>query len=171
MEDRYADTVFEMAQDKFINYDKNVRALIDTITRKQGAIDLDKEKVFGKHIHAFIWAFFTGVFNNKKIELNSWEYTDTFTLGVMHRDQSGIAADAMLLIAISEIKTDDFEKTFTTKNGIRKILNILSSYAEGGAKHILEIKETDGNTNYLDHAYHFHDEIKNRIKSDKKDAK
>lgn len=167
MEEKYTKTIFQMAEDKYINYDENVRRLIEVITRQQGNIDLDDRRVFGKHIHAFIWAFFTGVYEDKRITPEKWEYDQTFSLGTMHRDQAGLAADTMLLIGLGEIKVEDLDKTFTSNSGIRKLLNIISSFAEGGAKHILEIRETEGNETYLDSPYHFHDEIKARIKSEK----
>ena len=71
------------------------------------------------------------------------------------------------MIALGELETDDFEKTYTSQSGLREILNIISSYAEGSAKYILEIRETDGKTNFLDSPFHFFDEINRRIKTKK----
>ena len=41
---------------KGLYYGPYVKDLIALITRVQGKIDLEAQKVFGKHIHAFSWA-------------------------------------------------------------------------------------------------------------------
>ena len=160
----YSDTITKLIEDKKIYYGENVKKLIETITRTGSNINLDDNRIFGMHIHAFCWAFFTGVNQNKSITPEKWLYTDTFSLGTYYRDGGGTVADAMLLIALGELKTENFEESFTSNSGIREILNIISSFAEGGAKHILEIRATPGTTTYLDSPYHFFDEIKKRGK-------
>jgi hypothetical protein len=171
MEDKYSNTLFQIIEDKKLHYGEDLRSLISTITRTSSSINTEDHRVFGKHIHAFCWAFFHGVYYKKKETPDNWSYTDTFSIGTFYRDQGSIVADAMVMIALGELESKDFEKTITTQSGIRNILNIISSYAEGGAKHIMEIRDTDSTSNYLDAPYHFFDEINNRIKDEKKKEK
>jgi hypothetical protein len=45
-----------------------------------------------------------------------------------------------MLMAIAKMKTENFEDILDAK----KIMTIISEYAEGGAKYILEIRQTPG---------------------------
>jgi hypothetical protein len=53
---------------------------------------------------------------------------------------SDTIANGLLLMAIGKVKT----KEATDILNSRKLLTIISEYAEGGAKHILEIRQTPG---------------------------
>ena len=81
MEEKYTETLYQKIEDKKLHYGENLRDVIDIITKKQGAIDIDDHRVFGKHIHAFCWAFYTGVFYNKKKCLKVGSILIRFLLG------------------------------------------------------------------------------------------
>ncbi|MDX1718705.1 MAG: hypothetical protein R3353_00965 [Salegentibacter mishustinae] len=167
MNDIYSESIFSTLENKKIHYGENLRDLIDLITKVQSKIDLEDAKVFGKHIHAFTWAFFTGTYYNKKEVPEKWSYTDTFSLGTIKRDEGQLAADAMLLIALGEYETENLEQNLVSQSGIRSLLNIISQYAEGGAKYIMEIRSGDdiNDQNFLNNINHFFDEIKKRAKN------
>jgi len=122
--------------------------------------------MFGKHIHAFSWAFFTGLNENKKETNVDWVSKDGFSLGTINRDGAETVADVMVMVALNEYEITDIETDFTKNNSQREILNIISFYAEGGAKHILEIR--DGNDlnskTFLNSVDDFFEEITKRLK-------
>ncbi|MDT0688742.1 hypothetical protein RM549_03045 [Salegentibacter sp. F188] len=159
------DTFLKLVEDKKLHYGKNLRELIPLITRVQGKVNLDDTKVFGKHIHAFSWAFFTGYFYERTEIPEKWEHTDTFSIGTFLRDGAEDVAYTMLMIGLNETKINDIEKDLTSQNGIREILNNISKFAEGGAKYILEKREGDDpvSKTYLNNIEHFFDEIHQRL--------
>jgi hypothetical protein len=53
---------------------------------------------------------------------------------------SELIAHALLLMAIGKIEAKESEEFLNS----RKLLTIISEYAEGGAKYILEIRQTPG---------------------------
>ena len=122
--------------------------------------------MFGKHIHAFSWAFFTGLNENKKETNVDWVSKDGFSLGTINRDGAETVADVMVMVALNEYEITDIETDFTKNNSQIEILNIISFYAEGGAKHILEIR--DGNDlnskTFLNSVDDFFEEITKRLK-------
>lgn len=159
------ESLISIIDNKKLYYGTSVRGLIELITRVQGKVDLDAQNIFGKHIHAFTWAFFTGLNHNKKEKNPSWEYKDTFSLGTIKRDGADVVADVMVMVALNEFKISNIEEDFTKNSSIREILNIISCYAEGGAKYILEIREGNdlNSKTYLNNIDDFYEEIINRL--------
>ena len=161
------ETLLKILEDKKLHYGDHTRQLIELITRVQSKVDLEAKKVFGKHIHAFSWAFFTGIKENKKEESYTFKYTDTFSFGTYYRDGAETVANVMLMTALNEFEINNIEEDFTKEKNIRNLLNIISSYAEGGSKHILEIREghnLDSKT-FLNNIDDFFDVINSRIES------
>lgn len=159
-------TLLNILEDKKIHYGEYTRSLIDLITRVQSKVDLEAKKVFGKHIHAFSWAFFTGLHENKKEFPSIWQYTDTFSFGTYYRDGAETVAHVMLMTALNEMDISEFDEDITKDKNLRNILNIISSYAEGGAKHIMEIREGNDliSKTFLNNIDDFFDVINSRIK-------
>lgn len=155
------DTLLKILEDKKLFYGEYTRQLIDLITRVQSKVDIEAKKVFGKHIHAFSWAFFTGLQENKKEIPKVWTYTDTFSLGTFYRDGAETVSNVMLMSALNEFEINDIEEDFTKDKNLRNLLNIISSYAEGGAKHIMEIREGNDleSKTFLNNIDDFFDEI------------
>ena len=159
------ETLLKTLDGKGLYYGPYVKELIILITRVQGKIDLEAQKVFGKHIHAFSWAFFTGLNENKKEENVDWVTRDGFSLGTINRDGAENVANIMVMTALNEFKIENIEEDFTKQSSIRNLLNIISSYAEGGAKHIMEIREGNdlNSKTYLNNVDDFFEEINSRI--------
>lgn len=159
------ETLLQTLEDKGLYYGSYVKDLIALITRVQGKIDLEAQKVFGKHIHAFSWAFFTGLNENKKEEEVDWVNRDGFSLGTIYRDGAENVANVMIMVALNEFEIENLEEDFTKPSSIRKLLNIISSYAEGGARHIMEIREGNdlNSKTYLNNVDDFFEEINSRI--------
>lgn len=160
------ETLNKSLENKGLYYGSNVKELIKLITRVQGKVDLENQVMFGKHIHAFIWAFFTGLNEGKKEANVDWVNKDGFSLGTINRDGAETVADVMIMVALNEYEITDIETDFTKNNSQREILNIISSYAEGGAKHILEIREGNdlNSKTFLNNVDDFFEEITKRLK-------
>lgn len=162
------ETLLKILESRSLYYGPCVKELIQLITRVQGKVDLEAQKVFGKHIHAFSWAFFTGLNENKKETDVEWVNRDGFSLGTIYRDEAGTAADVMIMVALNEFDIQNIEEDFTKQTSIRDILNVISFYAEGGAKHILEVREgndLDSKT-YLNNVQDFFEVINSRLKQE-----
>lgn len=160
------ETLNKSLENKGLYYGPNVKEVIKLISRTQGKVDLESEVVFGKQIHGFIWAFFTGLSEGKKESKVDWVSRDGFSLGTINRDGAETVADVMIMVALNEYEITDIETDFTKNNSQREILNIISSYAEGGAKHILEIREGNdlNSKTFLNNVDDFFDEITKRLK-------
>ena len=159
------ETLLQALEGKGLYYGPYVKDLIALITRVQGKIDLEAQKVFGKHIHAFSWAFFTGLNENKHEDEVDWVTRDGFSLGTIYRDGAENVANVMIMVALNEFKIENIDDDFTKPSSIRKLLNIISSYAEGGAKHIMEVREGNdlNSKTYLNNVDDFFDEINSRM--------
>ena len=71
-----------------------------------------------------------------------------------------MVANSLVLMAISKIETDNIEEFLNP----RKILTVISEFAEGGAKHVLEIRETPGKEQTFNYADDYFYEIVDRGK-------
>tara|TARA_B110000902_G_C14268967_1_gene572431 strand:+ start:1079 stop:1588 length:510 start_codon:yes stop_codon:yes gene_type:complete len=162
------ETLLKVLENRSLYYGPCVKELIKLIARVQGKVDLEAQKVFGKHIHAFSWAFFTGLNENKRETEVEWVNRDGFSLGTIYRDEAGVAADVMIMVALNEFEIQNIEEDFTKQTSIRDILNIISFYAEGGAKHILEIREGNDlhSKTYLNNVDDFFDVVNSRVKTE-----
>lgn len=160
------ETLLQSIYGKGLYYGPYVKELIKLIARVQGKIDLEAQKVFGKHIHAFSWAFFTGLYEGKKEKEVEWVNRDGFSLGTIYRDGADNAANVMVMVALNEIEINSIEDALTKQSSIRNLLNIISCYAEGGAKHIIEIREGNDleSKTYLNNVESFFEEINFRIR-------
>jgi hypothetical protein len=122
-----------------VHYGNYVEQVRDMFARKQESLSKKDDKFFSKYWQVYAWAAIIGFVNDKReegIELpnqSSFQYQ-------MITNGSEFVSQALLLMAIGKIdpkKSDDFLNS-------RKLLTIISEYAEGGAKHILEIRQTPG---------------------------
>ncbi len=69
-----------------------------------------------------------------------------------------MVANSLILMAIAKIESDDIEDILNA----RKILTVISEYAEGGAKHVLEIRQTPGMEQKFNYSDDYFDEIVER---------
>jgi hypothetical protein len=122
-----------------VHYGSNVEQIRDLFARKQESLSKKDDKFFSKYWQVYAWAAIIGFINDKR-EIKADLHNKTSFEYQMITNGSDSIAHALLLMAIGKIdteKSEDFLKS-------REILTIISEYAEGGAKHILEIRQTPG---------------------------
>jgi len=134
---------------KNVHYGDEVLKVRDLFSRKQESISKQDDKFFSKYWQVYAWCAILGFINNKRIEgaaltnQNSFQYQ-------MISNGSEYVANALVLMAIGKIKGSNSDEILDS----RKILTIISEYAEGGAKHVLELRQTPG----LEHKFNYADD-------------
>mgnify|MGYP006077682515 CR=1 FL=1 len=124
---------------KNVHYGSNVEQIRNLFARKQESLSKKDDKFFSKYWQVYAWAAIIGFINDKREIDISLPNQSSFQYQMITNGSESIA-HAILLMAIGKIdaeKAEDFLKS-------RKLLTIISEYAEGGAKHILEIRQTPG---------------------------
>lgn len=122
-----------------VHYGSYVEQVRDMFARKQESLRTQDDKFFSKYWQVYAWSAIIGFINDKREEGASLPNQSSFQYQMITNGSETIS-QALLLMAIGKIDAtgvDDFLKS-------RKLLTIISEYAEGGAKHILEIRETPG---------------------------
>ncbi|MFT4661676.1 MAG: hypothetical protein ACI8XB_001956 [Patiriisocius sp.] len=122
-----------------VHYGSNVEQIRDMFARKQESLSKKDDKFFSKYWQVYAWAAIIGFINDKREIGASLTNQSSFQYQMISNGSDSIA-HALLLMAIGKIdadKAEDFLKS-------RKLLTVISEYAEGGAKHILEIRQTPG---------------------------
>jgi hypothetical protein len=122
-----------------VHYGNNVEQIRDMFARKQESLSKKDDKFFSKYWQVYAWSAIIGFINDKR-ELGADLPNQSSFQYQMITNGSESIAHALLLMAIGKVeasKADDFLNS-------RKLLTIISEYAEGGAKHILEIRQTPG---------------------------
>lgn len=134
---------------KNVHYGDYVLKVRDLFSRKQESLSKQDDKFFSKYWQVYAWAAIIGLVNNKREEgapllnQNSFQYQ-------MIANGSESVANALTLMAIGKIEGKTSEDILDS----RKILTIISEYAEGGAKHILELRQTPG----FEHKFNYADD-------------
>lgn len=122
-----------------VHYGNNVEQIRDMFARKQESLSKKDDKFFSKYWQVYAWSAIIGFINNKRELGADFPNQSSFQYQMITNGSESIA-HALLLMAIGKVETskaDDFLNS-------RKLLTIISEYAEGGAKHILEIRQTPG---------------------------
>jgi hypothetical protein len=122
-----------------VHYGNYVEQVRDMFARKQESLSKKDDKFFSKYWQVYAWAAIIGFVNDKSEEGADLPNQTSFQYQMI-TNGSEFVSQALLLMAIGKIdpkKSDDFLNS-------RKLLTIISEYAEGGAKHILEIRQTPG---------------------------
>jgi hypothetical protein len=155
-----------MAEERFIKeigklpvwYGANVEKVRDLFSRKEQKITIQDAQFFSQYWQVFAWTAIIGFLNNKRQEnADLYNKTSIPSFNTIYNNGEDVG-QALILMAIGKIETENFEEILKP----RKILNIIGEYAEGGAKHILEIRETEGNSTLFDHPDDYLLEIYNR---------
>jgi hypothetical protein len=71
---------------------------------------------------------------------------------------SDTIANGLILMSIGKIEAKEAKEILNS----RKILTIISEYAEGGAKHVLELRQTPGFERFFDSPDDYLREVKKR---------
>ena len=122
-----------------VHYGSQVEQIRDMFARKQESLSKKDDKFFSKYWQVYAWSAIIGLINEKREKGADLHNQSSFQYQMITNGSESIA-HALLLMAISKIEakhSDDFLNS-------RKLLTIISEYAEGGAKHILEIRQTPG---------------------------
>ena len=143
-----------------VHYGDNVTKIRDLFSRKQESLARQDDKFFSKYWQVYAWAAIIGFINNKRA-LNSDLHNKTSFQYQMIRNGSERVANALVLMAIAKIEGATSEEILKS----RKLLTIISEYAEGGAKHVLEIRQTQGSKEKFNYSDDFFYEIFERTKS------
>jgi hypothetical protein len=150
--------VFSEINKKDVHYGIYVEQVRDMFARKQQSISKKDDKFFSKYWQVYAWSAIIGFINNRReigIELPN---QSSFQFQMITNGSDSIS-QALLLMAIGTIEaqvSDDFLNS-------RKLLTIISEYAEGGAKYILEIRQTPGHERDFDSPDDYFIEIEKRI--------
>ena len=132
-----------------VHYGDNVLKVRDLFSRKQESLSKQDDKFFSKYWQVYAWAAIIGFVNNKREEGASLPHQNSFQYQMIANGSESIA-NALILMAIGKVEG----KTSDDILDPRKILTIISEYAEGGAKHVLEIRQTPG----LEHKFNYADD-------------
>lgn len=122
-----------------VHYGNYVEQIKDLFARKQESLKKQDDKFFSKYWQVYAWAAIIGFKNDKREEGADLPYQSSFQFQMITNGSDTIA-NGLLLMAIGKVKTKEVKEILNS----RKLLTIISEYAEGGAKHILEIRQTPG---------------------------
>lgn len=145
---------------KNVHYGDNVLKVRDLFSRKQESLSKQDDKFFSKYWQVYAWAAIIGFVNNKREVGASLPNQSSFQFQMISNGSESIA-NAIMLMAIGKINGKSSADILDS----REVLTIISEYAEGGAKHILEIRQTPGLEHKFNYADDYFYEIVERVKS------
>ncbi|WP_027385165.1 hypothetical protein [Chryseobacterium gregarium] len=122
-----------------VHYGSNVEQIRDMFARKQESIVKKDDKFFSKYWQVYAWSAIIGFINNKREIGTDLPNKSSFQYQMITNGSESIA-HALLLMAIGKIDAKESSDFLNS----RKLLTTISEFAEGGAKHILEIRQTPG---------------------------
>ncbi|WP_341228452.1 hypothetical protein [uncultured Arcticibacterium sp.] len=122
-----------------VHYGNNVAQIRNMFSRKQESLTTRNDKFFSKYWQVYAWAAVIGLINDKREVDTDLPHQSSFQYQMIINGSESIA-HALLLMAIGKIEAEKSEDFLNS----RKLLTIISEYAEGGAKYILEIRQTSG---------------------------
>ena len=128
-----------LKESMYIHHGDNVLRIRDLFSRKQQNSSSRDDKFFSKYWQVYAWAAIIGFLNNKREENADLPHSRSFEFLRIYNG-SEMVANSLVLMAVSKIKSENIEEFLNA----RKLLTVISEYAEGGAKHVLEIRETPG---------------------------
>ena len=142
---------------KPVHYGDYVLKVRDLFSRKQESLAKLDDKFFSKYWQVYAWSAIIGFVNNKREVGADLPHKNSFEYQMITNGSENIA-NALILMAIGKIEGNTSEDILDT----RKLLTIISEYAEGGAKHVLEIRQTPGFEHKFNYADDYFYEIQER---------
>jgi hypothetical protein len=124
---------------KNVHYGSCVEKVRDMFSRKQESLLKKDDKFFSKYWQVYAWAAIIGFVNDKRETGAELMHQSSFQFQMITNGSESIA-HGLLLMAIGKIEAKGSVDFLNS----RKLLTLISEYAEGGAKHILELRETNG---------------------------
>ena len=122
-----------------VHYGNYVEQIKDLFSRKQESLKKQDDKFFSKYWQVYAWAAIIGFLNDKREVGADLSFQNSFQYQMITNGSESIA-HGLLLMSLGKIEALDVKEILNS----RKLLTIISEYAEGGAKHILEIRQTPG---------------------------
>lgn len=144
-----------------VHYGEEVRKVRDLFSRKQESLAKEDDKFFSKYWQVYAWCAILGFINDKRVvgadlvNQNSFQYQ-------MITNGSENVANALVLMAIGKIETKSHEDVLDA----RRMMTIISEYAEGGARHVLEIRQTPSHESKFNYADDYFFEILERTEKE-----
>jgi hypothetical protein len=142
-----------------VHYGDYVVQVRDLFARKQESIKKEDDKFFSKYWQVYAWSAIIGFVNDKRIKGADLTNQSSFQYQMISNGSDDIA-NGLLLMAIGKMDTSKVEDMLNS----RKLLTIISEYAEGGAKHVLEIRETPGHERKFNSPDDYFYEVVNRTR-------
>lgn len=140
-----------------VHYGEYVEQVRDMFSRKQQSLSTKDDKFFSKYWQVYAWSAIIGFVNDKREEKSNLIHQNSFQYQMITNGSESVA-HALLLMAIGKIEKENVENILNS----RKILTIISEYAEGGAKHVLELRQTPSYERFFDSPDDFLEEAINR---------
>lgn len=142
-----------------VHYGDYVLKVRDLFSRKQESISKVDDRFFSKYWQVYAWSAIIGFVNDKREYDTQLPHQTSFQFQMISNGSETIA-NGLMLMAIGKMEA----KTSDDILDSRKILTIISEYAEGGAKHILELRQTPGFEHKFNYADDYFFEIVDRKK-------
>jgi hypothetical protein len=142
-----------------VHYGDYVLKVRDLFSRKQETLDRKDDKFFSKYWQVYAWAAIIGFVNHKREIGAALPHKSSFQFQMISNGSETIA-NGLMLMAIGKIDAEAADDILNA----RKILTIISEYAEGGAKHVLELRQTPGFEHKFNYADDYFFEIVDRKK-------
>lgn len=135
-----------------------VRDLFSRKEEKGFNITRQDDKFFSNYWQVYAWAAIIGFHYDKREMDDLLPNRTSFEYQVISNASDSIA-HGLVLMAIGKMTVTDGEKLLDSS---REILTIISEFAEGGAKHVLELRETPGSESQFNFTNDYFQEIFDR---------
>jgi hypothetical protein len=107
----------------------------------------------------YAWCATIGFHHNRREKGIKLPHQQSFQYQMISNG-SQIIAHGLILMALAKSDSEKIEEFLD----IRSLLTIVSEYAEGGAKYVLELRQTPGKSDLFNHVDDYFDELLNRLK-------
>lgn len=149
--------IFTELNKRNVHYGNYVEQVRDMFARKQESLSRKDDKFFSKYWQVYAWSAIIGFLNDKREEGADLPHQSSFQYQMITNGSETIS-QGLLMMAIGKVEATKAEDFLNS----RKLLTIISEYAEGGAKHILEIRQTPGFERKFDSPDDYFIEVINR---------
>lgn len=143
-----------------VHYGEYSKKIMDLFSRQEerGKNTTKKDdKFFSQLWQAFAWAAIIGFREDKRIKSVDLPHKTSFKYQTISNNSENVA-HALILMAIGKVKDKTSEEILNPRN----VLTIIAEYAEGGAKHVLELRQTPGSESLFNYTDDFFVEIYER---------
>jgi hypothetical protein len=137
--------LFTEINKKDVHYGNYVEQIRNMFSRKQSSLTKKDDKFFSKYWQVYAWAAIIGLINSKREVGADLPHQSSFQFQMITNGSESIS-HALLLMAIGKIDAKCGDDILNS----RCLLTVISEYAEGGAKYILEIRQTPGHERKFD---------------------